>query len=644
MRLGFGLRMGQGRGAGYTPANDSNALLVYEADSPQNTTVSGAFSQLTDLSGHGRHATQATAASRPTLTSGMAVFDGVNDTMGITSVAGSGAATWAAYFVIKNGVANSTFKALFDLFYLGFGRVLLEAGTDTAGRIGGQNNGIGFDAGASALATAAPQTLCFEFDGSNFKLYRDGVQVGSTTAMGTYPIFRSGDPAALGSLYSQNNFFYSGGISTVVFMSGSRASHNGARVDSYCAGRKAAIDDQSQGYLNQVMLAGQSLAVGSGSATPVSTSQPYSNVMFNGGVIAVGGGDMASLTALVEGDLDRANGVSLVETPASGFANSTTANAITRGLTHDMLLSSHGIGGAAYNSIKKDSAEWPNALLQARRGHELAIAARKGSRVRAIAVIHGETDDLNRSATYQADVTQWQADYQADIAITRGESPAPVLPMLISQIASFAALGNTTSVVNQAMWNASKAASDRLFLVGPRYMIPHEPDGVHLLAAKYRWLGETYSKVYRKVVLDGVNWKPLQPLTAVRVGNVITVTFDVPVAPLVFDTVRVTEPRLDASAPAIVGPYGFEFDDASGSPPTISSVSLAGPTSATVTLSGTPSGPTPTLRYAHTGRLNAYGGPTTGPRGCLRDSDTTASLWGNELFNWCVHFTMPVTT
>ena len=48
------------------------------------------------------------------------------------------------------------------------------------------------------------------------------------------------------------------------------------------------------------------------------------------------------------------------------------------------------------------------------------------------------------------------------------------------------------------------------------------------------------------------------------------------------------------------------------------------------------------LRYAFTGTSGALGGPTTGPRGNLRDSDATPSRFGYPLHNWCIHFDRPV--
>ena len=90
------------------------------------------------------------------------------------------------------------------------------------------------------------------------------------------------------------------------------------------------------------------------------------------------------------------------------------------------------------------------------------------------------------------------------------------------------------------------------------------------------------------------------------------------------------------------GNRGFEFTESGEEPPAITSVDLAGPDSVTITLDHAPAGTDQRIRYAFTGTPGAYGGPTTGVRGNLRDSDATPSLGGYPLYNWCVTFDEPV--
>ena len=105
----------------------------------------------------------------------------------------------------------------------------------------------------------------------------------------------------------------------------------------------------------------------------------------------------------------------------------------------------------------------------------------------------------------------------------------------------------------------------------------------------------------------------------------------VPVPPLVMDTTLVSDP----------GKNGFAWADDGPSTPTIESVVITGPDTVVITLSAAPTGAKPRLRYAFTGVSGALGGPTTGPRGNLRDSDATPSPEGYKLYNWCVHFEAP---
>jgi hypothetical protein len=71
-------------------------------------------------------------------------------------------------------------------------------------------------------------------------------------------------------------------------------------------------------------------------------------------------------------------------------------------------------------------------------------------------------------------------------------------------------------------------------------------------------------------------------------------------------------------------------------------VQVTGSDTVAITLAATPTGANKRLRYAYTGVPGNAAGPTSGPRGNLRDSDATPSLYGNPLYNWCVHFDKPV--
>lgn len=384
--------------------------------------------------------------------------------------------------------------------------------------------------------------------------------------------------------------------------------------------------------VNHVLSTGQSLSVGSGGAPPLTTAQPYDNRMFVTGVMA-GGTGLTSLVPLVEGDVIP-GGSTPVETMSSSLANLVTKLAREQALlaqpegrrTHDLLVSAHGVGGTAYAGLKKGTTPYANGMAQAKAGMDAAAALGKTYAIRGVTTVHGESDHLANNAAYEASLVEWQKDYEADVSALTGR--AGTLPLFQTQMSSWTRLGSTGSAIPHAQLAAHANNPGKIVLVGPKYHLPYTADGVHLSNHGYRHMGEDYAKAYRRVVVEGGAWEPVRPRSVTRAGNVITITFHVPAPPLVLDTTRVTNP----------GNYGFAYLDDAAAKPTIASVAVVGADQVQITLSAAPTGGNRRVTYAATGPLGANGGPTTGPRGNLRDSDATPSRGGYDLFNWCVHF------
>lgn len=381
--------------------------------------------------------------------------------------------------------------------------------------------------------------------------------------------------------------------------------------------------------INHVLATGQSLSVGSRGDPPLSLMQPFDNITFVTGVMS-GGTGLTSFVPLVEGDT---NGNTAVETMSSGFANlvTKTTRDTTKGRSHDLLVSAHGVGGTAYAGLKKGTQPYTNGIAQAIAGRDLAKAAGKRYVIRAVTTVHGESDHIDQNAKYAADLMQWQKDYETDVKALTGQSE-PV-PMFETQFSTWPVLtGYPTTSATPAMQLAAHIdAPGKVILVGAKYHLPYSSDGLHLSNEGYRHMGEDYAKAYRRVVLEGKAWEPVRPKSIVRVGAVLTVEMHVPSPPLVIDTTLVSDP----------GSYGFEWKD-DGPTPKIEKVDITGPSTVTVVLDSVPTGANRRLRYAFTGTPAALGGPRTGPRGNLRDSDATPSRHGYELFNWCIHFDEPV--
>lgn len=374
--------------------------------------------------------------------------------------------------------------------------------------------------------------------------------------------------------------------------------------------------------LHHLLIGGQSLSTGSFSAV-VSTTQPFNNVSFNPGV-RTGADNLINFIPLVE-TLVGIEG----ETIASGAANLVAEQELAAGRSHAILASAHGVGGQPYAALKKGTAPFAVGMAQVAAGHTLAAALGELHAVRAVAIIHGESDHIAGNLAYAEDLLAWQSDYETDARALTGQT-LPV-PMFYCQMSSWTALAGATSRIPSEQLAAADARPDRMFVVTPKYIFPYV-DGVHLSGDGTRWLGEYYAKAYRRVLVDGEPWVPLRPRTVTRAAEVLTVTFDVPAPPLVLDTTLVADP----------GNYGFEFTDSSGAPPAVTAVALVDATTVRVTLAAPPVGGNKRLRYAHTGVAGQPAGPTTGPRGNLRDSDATVSRHGYPLHNWAVHFDVPV--
>ena len=371
--------------------------------------------------------------------------------------------------------------------------------------------------------------------------------------------------------------------------------------------------DVPRGYLNHILSTGQSLSIGLNGSPALTTTQPYSNVMLNG----------SSLTPLVE---------SSVETMSSAMANSITSQA--DGNNYQVGVTRNGVSATDYAGLKKGTTPYANGIAQVNNMFADATALGEPYRVIGVTTIHGESDHLDGTslAQYEADLVEWQNDYETDIKAITGQINN--IPLFTDQMSSQTYYNSSTSVIPFAQLAASEDNPGKIVLVGPKYFLNYS-DGVHLTNTSYRWLGEYYGKVIKKVVVDKQAWVPLSPEQIARNENVIYAKFNVPSGPIVFDTSLV-------SARAN---YGFEYFDNSSSA-SISNVEIINSDTVKITLNTTPTGANQRLRYAYTGTPGVHAGAQIAGSvgGNLRDSDSTTSLSGDTLYNWSVQFDKPITS
>jgi hypothetical protein len=396
--------------------------------------------------------------------------------------------------------------------------------------------------------------------------------------------------------------------------------------------------------LNYILGTGQSLSSGQRSNPAIdihNSAWPQWTFMTNLGIRQV-----PDAGVLLPVDPTLITGLLPIATASTSDGNGETIGATMTWTINDLLrdarktpypvvFTTHGAIGRQYEALQRDSVPYNDALLTLARVSELVFP--RCVVVRALTIIHGEADSLagTSQATYERDLLDWQRDFSVDISDVTGQSSQVLefTDQMNSYTATAMSPSRSTSVIPLAQLQAAIDNPASVFLVGPKYFLEYTADGVHLTASSEQLLGEYYGKAYKQTVIDGVRWKPLYPTAFAISGRIITVRFNVPVPPLVIDRGVVLDP----------GNAGFAYTEDTSRPPSIVEVALKAPDRVLISLSHAPSA-TPGKRflsYAWQGMVNNPAGPTTGPRGNLRDSDSIVGRYsGRRLFNWCVTFRM----
>ncbi|ASU16492.1 sialate O-acetylesterase [Actinobacillus pleuropneumoniae] len=253
---------------------------------------------------------------------------------------------------------------------------------------------------------------------------------------------------------------------------------------------------------------------------------------------------------------------------------------------------------------------------------------------KAMLVIHGEQDGKERNTNYDKNLADWLDSYTKEIQTITGQNEKPV--MLMCQTAGAANyypnLSERHLYTTPFLQLKASAEHPRIFAVTPKYMF-NCTDGIHIDGKSADILGDYYAKVKHLVVDKGEDWLGLRPIKCHKSGTrTVDITFNVPNPPLVFDTIKVTEP----------GNYGFYLYNGNGV--TISKVALDAENNKVVitTSDDIPDGAS--ITYAFDNGIGGNSGPTKGARGCLRDSCTDLSTDGTwMLHNWCFAFEEKLT-
>jgi hypothetical protein len=388
---------------------------------------------------------------------------------------------------------------------------------------------------------------------------------------------------------------------------------------------------------------GQSLSVGATAGT-ISTTQPFHNLkLVDTGpdpkypIFPDAGSPVWATTPLVQPirpHLDGPDGGgygdgqypdnTAGESPHPGMANTLTTIWKSRGEPGGEYVSAHTVVGWSGNCLTHIDKEggyraYPASLEETRVWKSLATAAGKTYGVGGIVLTHGECDANNPA--YGTGLLQFQQDYDTDIKAITGQSNDVVL--FISQQSTY---GGPASSAIQA-WQDGVAHPNQIVVTGPKYQYGYNPGLLHLPGPGYLEMGEKYAEVFDAVVNQHLAWKPLQPNKISRAGAVVTVTFDVPNPPLVWDA----HMPLAHQTTNTEWKNGKGFEVKNGTTAlTISSATISGST-VVLTLSADPGAAAKvTVGYALTqDGTGTQGGTAMGLVGSLRDSDAFVG-WDEE--------------
>lgn len=287
-----------------------------------------------------------------------------------------------------------------------------------------------------------------------------------------------------------------------------------------------------------------------------------------------------------------------------------------------VIGSCHGIGATTIQNLAKGTVAYNNLIATVAQCKADATDRGLGYSVPYVDWIQGEANTNGSKGAYLAALIQLQGDLEADIGSISGDED---IPLVLCQMSSWTTKDVTTSYVPHEQLQAALEKPDDFYCAGPKYWLDYHTDGVHLtgkgsvqLAAMRRAAGAA--------AIAGREWLPTYCTKAVRSGATVTLTFHTPVGPLVRDVVNVTDP----------GNLGIRWVDSTNSA-TVTDVKVNGDNTVTVTLSGVPTGADPRIGIADRGEAGALGGPTTGARACLRDSNTELDVLGSPFYNWACH-------
>lgn len=288
--------------------------------------------------------------------------------------------------------------------------------------------------------------------------------------------------------------------------------------------------------LNHIVSNGQSLSVGGSDFTNTAPSQPFFNSMiFDSSStydITAPNASTLSLIPLIQPMRTLLGSAPYPQNIAGQPCDISVANGLSRVARQAMIfLSVVGQSGQPYSywGPSGSGSSYAASLYEMRVAKRLATTlGAKNPGLLMVDILAGEADEFNSS--YAANLQTYYTQVNAD-AVTIYGSGQKTVPIVQSQQNSFPAGFSNTENISALQQLKASLVNPNILLPCPKYWGPYA-DGIHF--TDYRRLGAYHLRAYLSWLKTGA-WNGLWPTTVSRLENVVTIGFNVPVAPLVFD-------------------------------------------------------------------------------------------------------------
>lgn len=411
------------------------------------------------------------------------------------------------------------------------------------------------------------------------------------------------------------------------------------------------IDEPSEtekGFIGNIFYTpshGQSNSLGQGGANSTPLSQPYDNIMFNGGLVPQfhpqgpppkylndlsGYGDAYnSFVDLISHTDSETLMPGMTETAVTLIANENNIGYNQ----HDFkfLCSAPGEGGQLISQLSPGGYNWDRNIHQMQRAYDLAQQSGKIITMPLITWWQGEADaSQNRTADqYKTDFKNYyDALNSAAKSIFKQKNDIKVI--IIQLQSENYTNPNQKPKISWAQYEI--AMQNPNFYILPFYF-GNSVDNQHFQKEVYRRVGGLAGVALKRMLIDGEKIKPIYIKNCNVQGKIVTLKYHVPVLPLVLDTSEISNP----------GNYGYKIMDGLREV-NILSVEKSGPENIKIVSDENIEGFD--LYYGYNGAQYVPGvsgivvNTTYGMRGNLRDSqgdEIKINIGGNEvsLHNYC---------